>query len=106
MSGGGLDGSAGRAQGLRGEFRGCFVGARLILALVAATLLPCSSRIFPAVALDEQTWALRAIGWDGEETVLARLGGRSAAFAAALRKAREGLSRRGGGGRCAVSADP
>ena len=42
---------------------------------------------------DGQDCTVRLAGWDGAATVFGRLGGRTAAFDAALRAAREGLSR-------------
>jgi hypothetical protein len=76
-----------------GPFRGFLVGERLIVAPDGGDIVALFVADFASVRFDEETYALRATGWDGGQTTFTRLGGRSAAFTGALLTARERLSR-------------
>ena len=81
------------SPGLRGRFDGFFVGDRLILAPEGGDIVALFAADFASISFDEEAYALLATGWDGGQTVFTKLGGKTAAFAAALQNARAVLSR-------------
>lgn len=78
---------------VRGRFHGFFIGDRLIVAPEGGDIFALFTAEFASVSFDEEAYAVRATGWDGLQTVFSKLGGKTAAFAGALRTARETLSR-------------
>jgi len=82
------------SAGVRGQFRGFFVDDRLIVAPAAGDVTALFVADFESILFDEESYCVRASGWDGGRTVFDRIGGKSAAFAGALSAARETLSRR------------
>jgi len=84
------------SSGARGPFRGFFVDGRLIIALEGEDLFALFAADCASVVFDEEAYAVRMTGWDGDQTVFTRLGGTSAAFAGALTAARETLALQAG----------
>jgi hypothetical protein len=80
------------AAGVRGPFRGFIARDRLVIAPEGGDVTALFVADFATLHFDEESYALKATGWDGSETVFGKLGARAAQFSAALGGLREELS--------------
>jgi hypothetical protein len=75
----------------RGTFRGFVLDEKFIFAPEGADLLTLFLADCSNIAFDDQAYAVRCAGWEGEETVFTKVGADTTAFTAALQGAHDAL---------------